>query len=98
MLIRKCSQGHRIRIHKNTTPNAVRKKIYADGSEETLTYPSSRYDYFVEVGGKVIKRSDSFETVEEFYVDECAKKHEDGHGRMFIGKHKLVENVITEIE
>jgi len=97
MLIRKCSQGHRIRIHKNTTPNAVRVKTDLDGNEETLTYPSSRYDYFVEVDGKVIKRSDSFNTIEEFYVDECEKKHEDGNGRVILGKNKLVDGIITEV-
>ncbi len=49
MTIRKCSQGHQIRLHRNTTLNAVRTKTYSDGTVETLTYPSSGYDYFVEV-------------------------------------------------
>ena len=44
MIIRRCSQGHRVRLHRNTTPNAVRQKTYADGTVETLTYPSSGYD------------------------------------------------------
>ena len=63
MIIRKCSQGHRIRLHRNTTPNAVRTKTYADGTVETLTYPSGGYDYFVEVDGEVVKRSDSFKNI-----------------------------------
>ena len=95
MIIRRCSQGHRVRVHRNTTPNAVRTKTYTDGTVETLTYPSTRYDYFVEVDGTVVKRSDSFETIEEFYVDECAKKHGDGHGRFLIGKHHIINGVAT---
>ena len=95
MIVRRCSQGHRVRLHRNTTPNAVRTKTYADGTVETLTYPSSRYDYFVEVDGTVVKRSDSFATVEEYFVSECAKKHGDGHGRVLIGKHHLLNGVAT---
>lgn len=95
MIIRKCSQGHRIRLHRNTTPNAVRTKTYADGTVETLTYPSSRYDYFVEVDGTVVKRSDSFKTIEEFYVDECEKVHSDSHGRMKVGKHQIIGGIAT---
>ena len=85
-------------MHRNTTPNAVRQKTYADGTVETLTYPSSGYDYFVEVDGTVVRRSDSFKNIEEYYVDECAKKHGDGHGRVLIGKHQLVNGVATSQE
>ena len=95
MIIRRCSQGHRVRLHRNTTPNAVRQKTYADGTVETLTYPSSGYDYFVEVDGTVVRRSDSFANIENYFVDECAKKHGDGHGRVLIGKHQLVNGVAT---
>ena len=95
MIIRRCSQGHRVRLHRNTTPNAVRQKTYADGTVETLTYPSSRYDYFVEVDGTVVKRSDSFETIEEYFVSKCADKHGDGHGRILIGKHHIINGVAT---
>ena len=94
MIIRKSSQGHRIRLHRNTTPNAVRTKTYADGTVETLTYPS-RYDYFVEVDGEVVKRSNSFETIEEHYVDECAKLYDNGHGRLLIGKHQVINGIAT---
>lgn len=98
MIIRKCSQGHRVRLHRNTTPNAVRQKTYADGTVETLTYPSSGYDYFVEVDGTVVRRSDSFANIENYFVDECEKKHGDGHGRVIIGKHHLVNGVATSQE
>ena len=94
MIIRKSSQGHRIRLHRNTTPNVVRQKTYADGTVETLTYPS-RYDYFVEVDGEVVKRSNSFETIEEHYVDECAKIYDNGHGRLIIGTHQLINGIAT---
>jgi len=82
-------------LHRNTTPNAVRQKTYADGTVETLTYPSSGYDYFVEVDGTVVKRSDNFNTIETYFVSKCADKHDDGHGRIIIGKHKLVNGVAT---
>ena len=94
MIIRKSSQGHRIRLHKNTTPGATRTKTYPNGTVETLTYPS-RYDYFVEVDGEVVKRSDSFETIEEHYVDECAKLYDNGHGRLIIGKHQVIGGIAT---
>ena len=94
MIIRKSSQGHRIRLHKNTTPGVTRTKTYLDGTVETLTYPS-RYDYFVEVDGEVVKRSDSWDTIEEHYVDECAKLYDNGHGRLLIGKHQVIGGIAT---
>ena len=94
MIVRRCSQGHRVRIHRNTTPGAIRTKTYADGSTETLTYPSS-YTYFVDVDGEIEKRSNSFKTIEEFYVAECAKKHGDGHGRLIVGGHHIINGVAT---
>ena len=94
MIVRRCSQGHRVRIHRNTTPGAVRTKTYADSSTETLTYPSS-YDYFVDVDGTVAKKTNSFKTAEEFFVAECAKKHGDGHGRMIVGDHHIINGVAT---
>tara|TARA_R110000824_G_scaffold387064_1_gene582220 strand:+ start:191 stop:484 length:294 start_codon:yes stop_codon:yes gene_type:complete len=97
MIIRKCSQGHRIRIHRNNTPNSVREKTYPDGSTETLTYPSSRYNYFVEINGEVVKRSNNWNTIEDYYVNACKDFHENGNGKIIIGKHKLVNNVITKL-
>ena len=96
MIVRRCSQGHRIRVHRNTTPGSKRTKTYTDGSTETLTYPSS-YTYFVDVDGEIVKKSNSFKVIEEFYVSECAKKHSDGHGRLIIGKHKLVNGIATNL-
>jgi hypothetical protein len=49
----------------------------------------------VDVDGTIVKRSNSFKVVEEFYVAECAKKHGDGHGRLLVGKHQLVNGVAT---
>ena len=94
MIVRRCSQGHRIRVHRNTTPGAKRTKTYQDGSTEILTYPSS-YKYFVDIDGEVAKKSNSFKVAEEFYVEECAKKHSDGHGRLIVGGHHLINGVAT---
>ena len=94
MIVRRCSQGHRVRVHRNTTPGATRVKTYADGTTETLAYPSA-YTYFVDVDGKVAKKTNSFKTAEEYYVDECAKKHGNGHGRLIIGKHHVINGVAT---
>ena len=94
MIVRRSSQGYRIRIHRNTTPGATRVKTYPDGTKETLTYPSS-YNYFVDVDGKIVKKSNSFKVIEEFYVDECAKKYDNGHGRLMVGKHHIINGVAT---
>ena len=96
MIIRRSSQGFRITLHKNTTPGATRTKTYPDGTKETLTYPSS-YKFFVEVDGEVIGHSNSFSNAEQLYVDECAKKYDNGHGRMIVGKHKLENGIIKEL-
>ena len=94
MIVRRCSQGHRVRIHRNTTPGATRTKTYADGSTETLTSPSS-YTYFVDVDGEIAKKTNSFKVAEEYYVAECAKKHGDGHGRLIVGGHHIINGVAT---
>ena len=94
MIVRRCSQGHRVRLHRNTTKGATRVKTYPDGTKETLTYPSS-YDYFVDVDGTVAKKSNSFKVAEEYYVSECAKKHDSGHGRLIAGGHHLINGVAT---
>ena len=93
MLIRKSSKGHALTLYRNTTPGATRTKKYPDGTTETLTYPS-RYSYFLVYNGEVIKRSNSWDTIEEAYVDKCDDEHGGGAGRMLIGKHELVNNVI----
>jgi hypothetical protein len=94
MIIRRSSQGYRIRIHRNTTPGAKRIKTYPDGTVETLTYPSS-YDYFLDVDGEIVKKSNSFKVIEELYVEECAKKYDNGHGRLIIGGHHIINGVAT---
>ena len=98
MIIRKCSQGHRVRIHRNTTPGVTRTKKYTNGSEETIAYPSS-YDYFIDVDGSVVKKTNSLKTAEETYTSECQKKHPDTepHGRLNFGKHKNINYVATQL-
>ena len=94
MIVRRCSQGHRVRLHRNTTPGATRIKTYPDGTKEPLAYPLS-YDYFVDVDGTVAKKGNSFKVAEEYYVSECAKKHDSGHGRLIAGGHHLINGVAT---
>ena len=96
MLIRKSSQGHYLRLYRNTTPGVVRTKKYSDGTTETLSYPS-RYKYFLVLDCEIIKRSDSWDTIEQAYVDECDSRHGGGTGRMIIGKHKLEDCVIKTL-
>jgi len=93
MLIRKSSQGHDLKLYRNTTPSSTRTKKYPDGTTETLTYPS-RYKYFLTFNGEVIHRSDSWDTIEQAYVDKCEDEHGGGTGRMLVGKHELVNNMI----
>ena len=96
MLIRKSSQGHYLRLYRNSTPGVTRKKTYADGTTETLTSPSW-YKYFLVLDGEIIKRSDNWNTIEQAYVDECDSRHGGGSGRMIIGTHKLENHVIKEL-
>jgi len=95
MLVRKCGQNHDIAIFKNTKPNMVKKIQMADESVITITYPNSK-DYFVLVDGMIVKRTDSFQTAEECYLEEKGKKNITGHGRIDIVKHKLIENIVVD--
>ena len=94
MIVRRCAQGHDVVIHKNTKPNMVKKVQMADESVVSITYPNSK-DYFVLVDGVIEKRTDSFQTAEEFYLDECEKKHNQTNGRINLVQHKLVNNKVT---
>ena len=96
MIVRRCAQDHDVVIHKNTKPGMAKKIKLADESFITLTYPSSAKDYFLFVDGEIVKRSDSFKTIEEEYVKECGKKHSGGQGRIDIIKHKLINNKVVE--
>ena len=97
MIIRRSSQGENIRIYRNTSPNATRIRKYNDGTTESVEYPSS-YTYFVTVEGSVAKKTNSFKVAEEFYTDECKKKYDNVHGRITIGKHKMIGKVCTAKE
>ena len=83
-------------IHLNNKKGMTKKVKLADGTFITLTYPGSK-KYFLRNGESIIKKSDSFKTIEEEYVKECDKKHSDGHGRVIIGKHKLVDGIATNL-
>ncbi len=96
MLIRKSSQGYDLKLYRNNTPGATRTKTHPNGDVETLTYPN-RYKYFLILDGEIIRRSDSWDTIEQLYVDECESRHGGGKGRVIVGKHKLVNHMITEL-
>ena len=83
-------------IHLNNKKGMSKKVKLADGTFITLTYPSAK-KYFLRNGENIIKKSDSFKTIEEEYVKECKKlKDSDDHGRIDIVKHKLVNNKVVE--
>ena len=95
MIIR-CAYDHDVVIHLNKRKGITKKVKLADGTFITLTYPSSK-NYFLRNGDTIIKKSDSFKTIEEEYVKECEKlKDSDDHGRIDIVKHKLVNNKVVE--
>ena len=81
-------------IHLNNKKGMTKKVKLADGTFITLTYPGSK-KYFLRNGESIIKKSDSFKTIEEAYVKECEKlKDSDDHGRIDIVKHKIVNNKV----
>ena len=83
-------------IHLNNKKGMSKKVKLADGTFITLTYPGSK-KYFLRNGESIIKKSDSFKTIEEAYVKECEKlKDSDDHGRIDIVKHKLINNKVVE--
>ena len=94
MIIR-CAYDHDVVIHFNNKKGMTKKVKLADGTFTTLTYPSSK-NYFLRNGESIIKKSDSFKTIEEEYVKECEKlKDSDNHGRIDISKHKLINNKVV---
>ena len=95
MIARRCAQGHDVVIHRNNKPGMKKTIQLANGDMSTLTYPSAAKDYFLWVDGEIVKRSDSFKTIEEEYVKEIAKKRNDGHGRIDIVKHKIINNKVV---
>lgn len=95
MIVRRCAQDHDVVLHLNNKPEMTKTIKLADGSMSSLTYPSAAKDYFLWVDGEITKRSDSFKTCEEEFVKECAKKHSDGHGRIDIVQHKLINNKVA---
>ena len=96
MIIRRCAENYDVVIHKNTKPGMIKTIKLSDGSMSTVTYPSAAKDYFIWVDGEIIMRSDSFKTIEEEYVRQIAKKRNNGHGRIDIVKHKLINNKVVD--
>jgi len=94
MIIRQCAQGFDITIHLNNKKGMVKTYALVDGSAATITYPNSK-NYFLVVDGEIVRRSDSFVTIEKEYVEEVEKKTDKGQGRIDIVKHKLINNQVT---
>tara|TARA_R100000234_G_C4895132_1_gene133221 strand:+ start:263 stop:556 length:294 start_codon:yes stop_codon:yes gene_type:complete len=97
-MIVRCAYDHDVVIHFNNKKGMIKKLRLANGSFITLTYPNSK-DYFLRNGDTIIKKSDSFKTIEEAYVKECESlKDSDVHGRIDIVKHKIIDHKVVERE
>jgi len=94
MIVRRCSLDHDIVIHRNNKKGMTKTIKLSDGTMKSLKYPDS-YDYFLVVGGEIVKKSNSFETVETAYVNKCTELHGSSQGRIDLVKHKLVNNKVT---
>jgi len=94
MIIRKSSKGYNIVLYRNSTPGVTRIKTYHDGNEIELTYPTS-YKYFITIDDSIVKRTNSWETAEVFYTEECEKKGYTSHGRAIVGEHVMLGQIIT---
>ena len=90
MLVRQNAQDYDVKIFYNKSPG-MKKFISKD---KQITYPNSK-KYFLMVDGAIVKKSDSFKTIEEEYVKEVAKKTDTGFGRFDIVKHKLINNKVN---
>jgi|TARA_R100000315_G_scaffold62420_1_gene43890 uncharacterized protein YukJ len=95
MIVRRCAHDHDVVIHKNNKPGMTKAIKLANGEMSTIVYPSAAKDYFLWVDGEIIKRSDSFVTIENAFVSECKKKHDNGHGRIDMFKHKIINNKVV---
>ena len=94
MIVRKCAQDFDVVIHLNNKKGMTKKVALADGTYTLITYPNSK-KFFLWVDGEIVKKSDSFKTIEEEYVKEVAKKTPLGQGRIDIVKHKLIDNKVV---
>ena len=95
MIVRRCSHDYDVVIFLNKSQGMTKTVPRADGTTTTITYPNSKR-YFLWVDDEIVRRSDSFETIEEEYVKEVAKKTDKGHGRIDIVKHKIVNNKVQD--
>tara|TARA_R100000781_G_scaffold104689_1_gene68449 strand:+ start:53 stop:343 length:291 start_codon:yes stop_codon:yes gene_type:complete len=95
MIVRRCAQDFDVVIHLNSKKRMIKKVALADGTYASITYPNSK-KFFLWVDGEIVKKSDSFKTIEEEYVKECSKKHSKGLGRIDIVKHKIINNKVVQ--
>ena len=89
MLIRKCSAKHPTKIFRS--PYGVKEV------EEIGKIPDKRF--CVVSHGQLISEYDIYSDADNALVAECAKHHtqeQKQHGRFKIGKHKLINAVLSE--
>ena len=67
MIVRRCSHDYDVVIFLNKSQGMTKTVPRADGTTTTITYPNSKR-YFLWVDDEIVRRSDSFETIEEEYV------------------------------
>ena len=94
MIVRRCAQDFDVVIFLNKNKRMTKVVALADGTTTSITYPNSK-KFFLWVDGEIVKKSDSFKTIEEEYVKEVAKKTPLGQGRIDIVKHKLIDNKVV---
>jgi len=94
MLVRKCAKGHKIYIFKPRTKENVSYKF---SESETISFDAQNKAYVVVSDGAVVKRTGSFTTAQSSYNVECKKVHSNTTGPLIIGKHKLVNGVVTTL-
>ena len=88
MLFRKCNHDHPFYIVFDNffgAPNGVWEKKTTDKK------------YIVINGEDIELETDSLPEAEEKYLELCEAAHSGSKGRFLIGKHKLVEGKVTEI-
>jgi len=94
-MIVRCAHDNDVVIHLNNKQGMTKKFKLNDGTLIDLTYPNSK-KYFLRVGQEIVKKSDSFKTIEQEYIKQCDSiKDSDNHGRIDIVKHKIINNKVT---
>ena len=76
---------------RSSRSNSIDSDISRKNSIDSRSYS---FDNLSIDSGKM-SSNNSFETIEEYYVDECAKVYDNGHGRLIVGKHQVIGGIAT---